>query len=50
LETILSASLAGFLTVAAITGTTVSLVTEIIILVLLIVASAFISGAEVAFF
>jgi len=50
LETILSGSLAGFFTVAAITGTMVSLVTEIIILILLIIASAFISGSEVAYF
>lgn len=50
METILSGSLAGFFAVAAITGTAVSLVTEIIILVVLIVASAFISGSEVAFF
>lgn len=50
MDTILSGTLAGFFTVTAITGTTVSLVTEIIILFLLITASAFISGSEVAYF
>jgi putative hemolysin len=46
----LSGSLGGVLPLVAVTGTIVALVTQIIILLLLIVASAFISGSEVAYF
>ncbi len=46
----MSGSLSGFFTLAAITGTPVALVAEIITLVLLIIASASISGSEVAYF
>ncbi len=46
----MSGSLSGFLALAAITGTPVTLVMEFIILVFLIIASASISGSEVAYF
>jgi putative hemolysin len=46
----MSGSLSGFFTLAAITGTPVALVTEITILVFLVIASASISGSEVAYF
>lgn len=46
----MSGSLSGFFTLAAMAGTPVALVTEFIILFFLIVASASISGSEVAYF
>jgi len=46
----MSGSLSGFFTFAAMAGTPVALVTEIIILVFLIIGSASISGSEVAYF
>jgi putative hemolysin len=50
LETLFSGSLGGILPLVAVTGTVFALVTQIIILILLMVASAFISGSEVAYF
>lgn len=50
LETLSSGPLAGIIAVAAFTGSPVTMVTEIILLILLIIASAFISGSEVAYF
>ncbi len=50
METILSGTLSGLITVTAMTETTVSLATEIIILLLLLTVSALISGAEAAYF
>ncbi len=46
----MSGSLSGFFTLAAMAGTPVALLTEFIILFFLIVASASISGSEVAYF
>lgn len=46
----MSGSLSGFFTIAAMAGTPVALVTEFILLFFLIVASASISGSEVAYF
>lgn len=46
----MSGSLTGFFTLAVIAGTPVALVTEIIFLLFLIIASASVSGSEVAFF
>ncbi len=46
----MSGSLSGFFTLAAMAGNPVALVTEFIILFFLIVASASISGSEVAYF
>lgn len=43
-------SLSGFYALAVIAGTPLTLVTEVIILVFLILASAFVSGSEVAYF
>ena len=50
METLFSGSLGGILPLVAVTGTVFALVTQIIILILLMVASAFISGSEVAYF
>ena len=50
LETLFSNSFTGMIVQAAVTGSPLTLVTEIIILILLIIASAFISGSEVAYF
>jgi len=50
LDTLLSGLLTGVIAQAAMTGSPVTLVIEIIILVLLIVSSAFVSGSEVACF
>jgi len=50
LETLFSNSFTGMIAQAAVTGSPVTLVTEIIVLILLIIASAFISGSEVAYF
>lgn len=46
----MSGSLGGILPLVAVTGTIIALATQIIILILLIIASAFISGSEVAYF
>jgi putative hemolysin len=46
----LSGSLGGVLPLIAVTGSIIALITQIIILILLIIASAFISGSEVAYF
>ncbi len=46
----MTGSLPGFVAIAAIAGTPFALVTEIIVLISLIIASAFISGSEVAYF
>ncbi len=46
----MSGSLSGVVALSALAGTPATLVTEIIFLVLLIIASAFISGSEVAYF
>ncbi|MGE5347784.1 MAG: gliding motility-associated protein GldE [Actinomycetota bacterium] len=50
MDTLFSGSLSGMIALAAFTGSPVTLVTEIIILIFLIIASAFISGSEVAYF
>jgi gliding motility-associated protein GldE len=50
LETLPAGSLTGIMALAAVTGSPVALGTEIIVLILLIIASAFISGSEVAYF
>jgi gliding motility-associated protein GldE len=50
LETLLSFSFTGMIAQGAVTGSPVTLITELIILVFLIIASAFISGSEVAYF
>ena len=46
----MSGSLGGVLPLVAVTGTIFALVTQIIILILLIISSAFVSGSEVAYF
>ncbi|MFZ2287180.1 MAG: gliding motility-associated protein GldE [Bacteroidales bacterium] len=50
METLMPGSLSGFYALAVIAGTPLTLVTEVIILVFLILASAFVSGSEVAYF
>jgi gliding motility-associated protein GldE len=50
LDTLLSGSITGVIALAAIAGSPLTLLTEIIILIFLIIASAFISGSEVAYF
>jgi gliding motility-associated protein GldE len=50
LETLLSCSHAGFFSLTAYTVVDIALIAEIISLILLIIASAFISGSEVAYF
>lgn len=46
----MSGSLTGLIVLVAVTGTVASMIIEIILLILLIIASAFISGSEVAYF
>jgi putative hemolysin len=50
LETLPAGSLTGIMALAVATGSPLALGTEIIFLILLIIASAFISGSEVAYF
>lgn len=50
METLFSNSFTGMIAQSAVTGSPLTLITEIIILILLIIASAFISGSEVAYF
>lgn len=50
METLFSGSFTGMIAQTAVTGSPLTLVTEIIILLFLIIASAFISGSEVAYF
>jgi gliding motility-associated protein GldE len=50
LDTLLAGLFTGSIAQVAMTGSPLALVTEIIMLVLLIIASAFISGSEVAYF
>lgn len=50
MDTLLSVAFTGVIAQGAISGSPMALVTEIIMLVLLIIASAFISGSEVAYF
>ncbi len=50
METLPAGSLTGIMALAVATGSPLALGTEIIFLILLIIASAFISGSEVAYF
>ena len=50
METLLSGSLGVILPLVVVTGNVVALVTQVVILILLMIASAFVSGSEVAYF